>query len=392
MSFVGADSDQLDGLSWQLGRHAQELETIRGILGRQIYTAPWSGAAADRFRDRWSGTDAPAAAAAARFLRGAAGVLRQNALEQRVASAPDQGTSGLPVHAVSGDAVPKKRRDLPDPKPDSEHKHAEKKNFYRAGGIYPIDGAPKVNDVDQGELGDCYLMAALSALAYTANGSDLIRQMIKDNGDGTYTVSFPDRTKVMVDAEFYVTDRGGPLYAGNEQSDAMQGNWAQNLEKAYAMKRGGSYQGIVNGNADEVWRDLGYQTGRIDLNPDWDLNHLFGSRDPSDGSIAKVIRDALKDGRPIVASAHHGGEGHQLTITGIKDGYVTLRNPWASNPWDEYDPKTDKFVKISPNRNYLNEIKANTSHFTDLESLGDGYFEIRLDDFTAAFSDIQYVK
>ena len=62
MSFVGADSDQLDGLSWQLGRHAQELETIRGILGRQIYTAPWSGAAADRFRDRWSGTDAPAAA------------------------------------------------------------------------------------------------------------------------------------------------------------------------------------------------------------------------------------------------------------------------------------------------------------------------------------------
>ncbi len=49
---------------------------------------------------------------------------------------------------------------------------------------------PSVNDIMQGTLGDCYLEASLSAMAENEPAS--IKNMIKDNGNGTVTVRFYD--------------------------------------------------------------------------------------------------------------------------------------------------------------------------------------------------------
>src|SRR5690606_36561200 len=47
------------------------------------------------------------------------------------------------------------------------------------------------NDVSQGQLGDCYFIASLAAIA--RQNPDLIREMIRDNGDGTYTITFHEQ-------------------------------------------------------------------------------------------------------------------------------------------------------------------------------------------------------
>jgi hypothetical protein len=48
-------------------------------------------------------------------------------------------------------------------------------------------GGADPSDVKQGALGDCYLLAALAAVAKT--NPALIERMISDNGDGTYNVT-----------------------------------------------------------------------------------------------------------------------------------------------------------------------------------------------------------
>jgi hypothetical protein len=43
-------------------------------------------------------------------------------------------------------------------------------------------------DVNQGNLGDCYLLASLAGTAYRTPST--IQNMFTDNGDGTFTVRF----------------------------------------------------------------------------------------------------------------------------------------------------------------------------------------------------------
>lgn len=59
-------------------------------------------------------------------------------------------------------------------------------------------------DVQQGHLGDCWLLASLAAVAKTHPG--VIEQAIQPNGDGTYTVTlYPTQNGKMVKREIRVT-------------------------------------------------------------------------------------------------------------------------------------------------------------------------------------------
>ena len=79
----------------------------------------------------------------------------------------------------------KLKKDLPDPKlpSDIRGKFYEQNNYelFSARGPVPAD-------VAQGNLGDCYFLATLASLAQ--NQPDKIKGMIRDNGDGTFSVRF----------------------------------------------------------------------------------------------------------------------------------------------------------------------------------------------------------
>lgn len=103
------------------------------------------------------------------------------------------------------------------------------------------------NDVKQGNLGDCYVFGAMAAIA--RQNPEAIRNAIKDNGNGTYTVNFRglDR-QVTVDGNF--PQRNGENIYGSGGDRDNQGNtelWPMLIEKAWAKLNGG-YENIAGGN------------------------------------------------------------------------------------------------------------------------------------------------
>ncbi len=118
-------------------------------------------------------------------------------------------------------------------------------------------GEPKVSDVDQGSLGDCFLIAGMGAVA--AANPELIKKAVKDNGDGTYTITFQELQKdgktfkphyETVDS-YLPTRAGGAQRTAYAQSDTAYDPvsvalWPALVEKAYAQWHGG-YTAIQHG-------------------------------------------------------------------------------------------------------------------------------------------------
>lgn len=108
---------------------------------------------------------------------------------------------------------------------------------------------PTVTDPRQGVIGDCYYICAIACIAQVR--PELIRQMIHENGDGTYTMFFYRRLEdrkckresVTVDAliPVYAKDHL-PVYA--RSSNKLL--WPLIAEKAYAQWKGG-YHAIGEG-------------------------------------------------------------------------------------------------------------------------------------------------
>lgn len=93
-------------------------------------------------------------------------------------------------------------------------------DLYTGRGLHP-------EDVRQGGLGSCYFHAAVSALAGVR--PDFIRGIIRQKGDGTYTVKFADgKTETA-----YFTDIQMARISGYDRSEGL---WVAVLFRAYAQK------------------------------------------------------------------------------------------------------------------------------------------------------------
>ncbi|HXM56724.1 MAG TPA: C2 family cysteine protease, partial [Candidatus Dormibacteraeota bacterium] len=141
-----------------------------------------------------------------------------------------------------------------------------------------------VNDINQGDDGDCWFLAGLGAVALT--NPALLQQHIRANPNGTYTVTFYKDGKAV---EITVTDdlpygtKGGSSVQPYAHPGSGGADWAQIYEKAYAEFRGG-YSQIDGGFGDTSMADL---TGQ----------HAT-RRSPSDLSLADV-QQRLQQGYAI---------------------------------------------------------------------------------------------
>jgi Calpain family cysteine protease len=118
-------------------------------------------------------------------------------------------------------------------------------------------------DINQGDLGDCYLLAAIAAAAKT--DPQRLKDMITDHGDGTYTVRFAEKT-IKVDNRLPTAEGGNLAYASwGKDSPEL---WVAIIEKAYAKMQGGYegqtylWQGSESSLPSIAWEQLfGAQTG-----------------------------------------------------------------------------------------------------------------------------------
>ena len=209
----------------------------------------------------------------------------------------------------------------------------------------PIDSI-KPGAIKQGSIGNCYFMAALASLA--ASNPRAIKNMIKDNGDGTYTVTFPGAKNEPITVKA-PTRAEQILYNGGSK----YGAWASVIEKAYGKYCQKSYWRrtftyFSGGNTPAEGGDEGGRWGGLRL--------LTGGVHKVDGGFlssmpklselrAKFIKAFSKEGsravvasRSILASSAKGGRlarRHMYSVVGYNPsgpdgGMVTIRNPWGS--------------------------------------------------------------
>jgi hypothetical protein len=99
-------------------------------------------------------------------------------------------------------------------------------------------GGPSMSDINQGYLGDCYLLSSLAEVANQDRSA--ITSMITINGNGTYGVRF-----YVNGAARYVTV-DNQLANGGTIFNSASNIWASVVEQAYAEVQA---QGVITGNS-----------------------------------------------------------------------------------------------------------------------------------------------
>ena len=233
--------------------------------------------------------------------------------------------------------------------PAAMKKHRDTATTGKVEGTAFGGATPSPADVKQGSIGDCYLLAALAAVAKSK--PSVIENMIKDNGDGTFDVSVYEdvawfgkdleKKTIKVTNTFQLNDKGEPLYAKRATGlDGKPALWVMLIEKAYAQLHGG-YQDIGGGG--EGGDALEAITGKKATKHDLD--------DYKEFQVEATLEVLLSNEFAITASPRRTGDKSDLAkeqdAAGIirKHAYTVLRYDKSSkqiilrNPWGYSDPK-----------------------------------------------------
>jgi hypothetical protein len=189
---------------------------------------------------------------------------------------------------------------------------------------------PSPDDISQGSVGDCYLLASLGSIA-KANAQS-IRQSVVELGDGTFAVQFDSggtRTYVRVDGDLPVFGN----YLAYANLGKQQSIWAAIIEKAYAFFRygQGSYESLSGGFMNDVYRHMGF-ANPTSLFSASDSNALLQKLQADLASGKAVTLGTKTDvaGLPIMGGHAYMVDAVLTDSTGRFTG-LRLRNPWGTD-------------------------------------------------------------
>jgi hypothetical protein len=200
-----------------------------------------------------------------------------------------------------------------------------------------------MNDIKQGQTGDCWMMASLATVAQ--KDPELIKRMIQQNPDGSYTVTFKERQlpfETYVDRKITVqpTFPNSLSQPGDVARNGKGEIWAQIIEKAYAKYKGG-YDKINGGNPAEFLEAVTgrpstqHMAGLIDLTyPFQQFENDFNSGK----SIVLGTNDVITGRYGLVAD--HAYAVNRVYTDSSGRQMVELYNPWGKQhpqaiPYDE---------------------------------------------------------
>jgi plastocyanin len=222
-----------------------------------------------------------------------------------------------------------------------------------------FNGTPSRANARQGQLGDCYFIAAVSAIA--DRNPAAVQNLFVDNGDGTYTVRFYYGVSSGIPKADYVTvNRRLPAYSnrtlgysgyGQSVTAASTTLWIALAEKAYAQwnetgneGRDGTnrYSAIEGGWMSNVnMQVLGYNS----------INTSFLSSSKQVLVNALTARQAVTLGTLANKSAGGLVGSHAYIVTGYNSSTdtFTLHNPWGvAHPtpltWAQLQANCSKFT------------------------------------------------
>jgi hypothetical protein len=199
-------------------------------------------------------------------------------------------------------------------------------------------------DVKQGMLGDCYFLAALSAVAY--KNRSYIKDMIID--DAAFpSVFFYDgdinKQEVKVNKKFWVNDKDQPVYAKFGSSQVLENQveiWPMLIEKGWAKINGADYTNITGDNRTGDIRNLDYSlalTGHKAFREFIDLSYK--------ANLIDVLNrlETHNDSKPVVLYS-----SNETEAADILNNHAFALLEFKNNTLELYDPH-GKIVSINSN-------------------------------------------
>ena len=232
----------------------------------------------------------------------------------------------------------------------------------------PVFGAagPSINDINQGWLGDCYLLSSLAECA--SQDPSLITSMITDNGDNTYGVRF----FVNGTAE-YVTVANDLADDGTAFNRATN-IWGSLVEQAYAQIQA---SGDITGNGNNFNYGNSFSTIANGGYPEYALEEITGASAITDfygsgtawsqyvyndtlsmqsaasglatSSVLAILASDLAQGDDVVLASRtyaYDSSGyttlvanHAMSVYGYDSttGELEIRNPWGTEIGQNWD-------------------------------------------------------
>lgn len=212
-----------------------------------------------------------------------------------------------------------------------------------------------ITDVIQGALNNCFFSSAVASVAKV--NPELIRNMLKDNHDGTFTVTFkePDfltgalkDIQVTVDADFYSRPGFGPIYGRgpNASLPEQMKMWYPLIEKAYVTWKGSYTAGGSGGSPLNVFTALTGSSGKsIDVSGNADA--VWDAITTAVDAKAAVTAGAFQADGPVNYTNTGVLPDHSYSVLGYEqlggERFVILRNPWGY--WETPADKTDGGIR-----------------------------------------------
>jgi hypothetical protein len=208
------------------------------------------------------------------------------------------------------------------------------------GPLFGPNGVNIQHDLQQGGDGDCWFLSSLAAIS--ERDPSFFQNHIKQNPDGTYTVTFYKDVNILgftqtipvqitVDNQLPHDQNGNLLYA--QTPDNVM--WVAIYEKAYTEFRGGSYNDINGGWGDVGMHDLtGLPTNRNDVgSPDSSLAEIDAAI-KSGRAVTTGTTEPPNQGQWWVDPNQQIVGGHEYSVERVDMNAhpptITLLNPWGS--------------------------------------------------------------
>ena len=212
---------------------------------------------------------------------------------------------------------------------------------YRSCSGSLLQSGVSYQDINQGNLGDCYLLAALAGTAYRTPST--IQNMFTDNGDGTFTVRFFRNgvaNYVTVD-RYLPTTASGSFYYANRDRGLLYNNtgnelWVALAERAYAQINESGWIGQDNTNSYN-----GVDGGTLSA-----ISHITGLSNT--GYISPLNTSELVRAYNANQITYLSDGGHAYTLVGYNSstGVFTVYNPWGHTETYTNTQMTSKFVRF----------------------------------------------
>jgi len=228
------------------------------------------------------------------------------------------------------------------------------------------------DDIEQGVLGDCYLLSAISALAEFPGRVQKLFLQKDRNEAGCYVVKLfcsGEPVEICVDDYFPVDRNNRPAFAASKGGEM----WVMLIEKAWA-KLHGNFINIEGGDTRE---SLAALTGAPveyykfkDLKPEklWEMLYNFDKH-----NFCMCTGSATDIKGIIKAHAYTLVGVHQFNYKGEDVKLVQIRNPWGCTEWEgEWGDKDPKWTA---------EMRTKLNH----PSKDDGTFLMPFKDFSEIF-------